>query len=112
MATIKANREKEREKFPVLYKIGVGREAQFFVSVDLLLLEVHGNITVALCTLMQTFFCFNIQYPSRGQAFYRLLETILGINTFTRAPFWKKLLKKFPLLPFVNKRRIFFFKFF
>lgn len=94
MAEIKQKRDKEAEKYPVLYKINSGRAAQYFISVDMQLFEVNGNVTVALCSLMQTFFCFNIKYPVRGQAFYRLLETILGIKTLAKAPVLEKVIQE------------------
>lgn len=86
MITIKQEREREKEKFPVIYKVGSDRTVQYFLSLDLELIEIQGNITVAIRILMESFFCFNLKYPRRAQIFYRLLENTIGIKTLIRAP--------------------------
>lgn len=79
---------------PLLIKTGEGLNAEFFLSIDNYIIDVHGNITAGIHRLFQSIFVLHLEYSPQVLHFFRLFERIVKICTITPAPAIQRILDK------------------
>lgn len=65
---------------PIIIQL-VDHDKPFYIIVDNKLINVEGNITNAIEILIQCFYVFEINYPTRVTNVYRFFEKIIGLKS-------------------------------